>query len=497
MAKQSDLNKGKLPPQSISMEEAVIGAMLIDKKGVDEAMVVIRSSDVFYKQENIHVFEAMLQLYNSGKPIDLLTVSQQLKSMKKHDAAGGDYELIRLTQKVASSAHTEYHARIVMQNYIKRRVILMNHQIVSLCYDEATDIFDLLDSYQKQFDGLVDLTTTGRQTISFSTALDTLKSEVELLSANTDEVPLVGVTTGFKRTDKHTGGYRKQNLVIIAARPGMGKTSKVLKMAVENVKKGLPVGMISLEMSVHELTARVVAIDTSFHLKQLLKIGFEQTIYFERYDAHAERMREYPLYIDDSGANDITEIVITAKMWRRVYGIEVLIIDYIQLMGDRSVRGNREGEISSISRRLKRLAKELDIPIVVLSQLSRAVETRGSSKRPILSDLRESGAIEQDADIVEFIYRPRYYNLDVLQDDYDDQKLKKAVALGADSEIIYAKYRGGSTGTAMLKWVGDKTKFVDVEDDKDVVEYIDETPLPKMAPSEAFDTNDNTVFDAK
>src|SRR5690606_32744157 len=344
--------------------------------------------------------------------------------------------------------------------------------------------------WQKEFDKVADITSGGRKTISFGSALDHLKKEVELLSNHDDDTPLVGVDTGFLRTNKYTGGYRNQDLVILAARPGMGKTSKVLKTAIENVKKGVPVGIISLEMSVHQLAARAVAIDTNFHLKQLLKTGFEKEEYFATYSAHQERMKDYPLYIDDSGHSDISDIVMQSKAWKRMYGIELLVIDYLQLMGDRNVKGNRESEISSISRRLKRLAKELDVPIIALSQLSRQVETRGGSKRPVLSDLRDSGAIEQDADIVEFIYRPDYYGMDIVEEDNESSSQKRCVQLGANAEIILAKYKGGTVGTALLKWVGDKTTFIDVEDHADTADYIDNT-VPTATLDEAFGSDDN------
>lgn len=489
MPQYNPIEKGKVPPQALELERAVLGAMMVDSKGLDEALMVVRNPEVFYKQEHQYVFTAIQRLNERGNPVDLLTVSNELKSLGKLEAAGGDFALINLTEAVASSAHIDYHSRILLQNYIKRKIIMFNAGITALCYDNKTDVFELLDRWQKEFDNVNDLTSRGRHTVSFKDALVHLREEIEVLSANKEEVQLVGKTTGFKRTDKHTGGYRNQNLVIIAARPGMGKTSKVLKTIVENVKRGVPVGMISLEMSIHELTARIVAIDTDFHLKQLLKTGFEKLSYFRSYEEHQLRMQDYKLVVDDGGTSDITEIVIMAKMWKRVYKIELLVIDYIQLLGDKSIKGNREAEVASISRRLKMLAKELDIPVIALSQLSRAVETRGGSKRPLLSDLRESGAIEQDADIIEFIYRPEYYKIEMDEADYDAESLKNCVRLGANSEIIYAKYRGGSTGTALLKWVGDKTKFVDVEDATDTVDYIDNgvEALPLGDPSTVFD----------
>ncbi|AGO49157.1 DnaB-like replicative helicase [Cellulophaga phage phi39:1] len=492
-------NYGKIPPQAIDLEKSVLGAMLIDSRAVDEAITIIQSSDTFFNTAHQDIFEAINDLYKSGSGVDLLLVSNQLKRNGKLETAGGDFYLIGLTQKVASGAHVEFHSRILVQNYIKRRVIFMNAQITALCYDENTDVFEMLDKYQNGFDKIVDVTAVGRRSISFSDSLDHLKAEIEILSSNKEEVPLVGCTTGLKRTDKHTGGYRPGDLVVLAARPGMGKTAKVLKTVIENVKKDIPVGFISLEMSSHQLAARSVAIDTDFHLGQLLKTGFHKIQYFERYDEHAKRMKKYPLYVDDSGQSDLNHIVITAKTWARVHGIKLLVVDYLQLMTDKNCKGNREQEISGISRRLKMLAKELQVPIIALCQLSRAVETRGGSKRPLLSDLRESGAIEQDADIVEFIYRPDYYKIEMSVDDYDLDDHKDLIMRGANSEIIFAKYRGGSLGTALVKWVGDKTKFIDVDDVNDQVNYISDGPVKTVDPREAFgptdDNNNKTVFD--
>ena len=497
-SKQNTTIQSKQLPQALKIERLVLGALLIDSNASEEVMTIFQDPNVFNDSKNQLVFKAIHELWNLGNPIDLATVSHQLQSNGKLEAIGGDFALIALMQAVSSSAHVEHHSRILLQEHVKRSVILFNAKITALAYDDSTDIFDLLQRWQKEFDKVMDLTSKGRKTMDFPSALDHLRSEVMLLSNNTDEVPLVGVHTGFKRTNKHTGGYRNQDLIIVAARPGMGKTAKVLKTAIENVKMGNPVGFISLEMSVHQLTARAMAIDSSFHLSQLLKTGFEHAKYLGTFDDHSKRMKQYPLIIDDSGENDITDIVIKAKMWKRVHGIKLLIVDYLQLMGDNSVRGNRENEVSNISRRLKRLAKELDIPVIALSQLSRAVETRGGSKRPLLSDLRESGAIEQDADIIEFIYRPEYYHIEMDENEYELQTHKDCIRLGANSEVIFAKYRGGSLATAMLKWVGDKTKFVDVEDSNETLDYIDRNhPIPLGNVSDAFDSNDGkTVFDA-
>jgi replicative DNA helicase len=491
----SFLDKGKLPPQSVQLEEAILGAMINYKVAQDEAFMVINSPDVFYKDNNKLIFEAIQNLYNEGNPVDLLTVSNKLKSIGKLESVGGDMYLIGLSQRTSSAAHVEYHSRIVLQSYMKRQVIMFSSQNIALAYDESVDVFDLLRGWQKAFDSLADSIATGRSTMSFPAALDNLKHEIELLTANKEEVQLVGIDTGFKRLNKYTGGYRNQNLIIIAARPGMGKTSYVLKMIIENAKKNISSGFISLEMSVEELTARAVAIDTNFHLSQLIKKGFEHSEYFTTFTSHQERMKDYPIYIDDAVSTDVSDIVVRAKQMARKNDIKYLVIDYIQLMTDKSIKGNRESEVSAISRRLKRLAKELNIPVIVLSQLSRSCEQRGSSKRPILSDLRDSGSIEQDADMVQFIYRPEYYNIEMIEDEYDPS-MSGLIAAGANTEIIIAKYRSGSTNTTLLKWVGDKTKFVDVEDFNDKVDYIDNQSieLPKINPNDAFaDSNDTNV----
>lgn len=485
-----DLGKGMLPPQCVNIEEAVLGAMLVDPRGVDEALSILSQPEVFYKDSHKYIFEAILSLYKEGNPIDMLTVSAELRKLGKIELAGGDFYLVGLTQKIASAAHIEYHSRLILQKFMARQTIAFSSQIIALAYNEETDIFELMQRWQTEFDKVQDFISTGRETMSFPAALQNLKQEIELLTSNKEEVKLVGVHTGFRRLNKYTGGYRNQDLVIVAARPGMGKTAYVLKCAIENCKMGNPVGFISLEMSIEQLTARLVAIDTNFHLKQLLKTGFEQKEYFNTYTQHQERMNKYPIYIDDSGKKDLSDIVIKAKTLLRKHGIKLLIIDYLQLMEDRTNKGNREAEISKISRRLKALAKELNIPIIALSQLSRSVETRGASKRPMLSDLRESGAIEQDADIVQFLYRPEYYKIDIDADDYEPA-MQSLINAGADSEVIFAKYRGGSTNTTLLKWIGDKTKFVDVECANDMREEPDVyevKALPCVSPANAFDT---------
>jgi replicative DNA helicase len=481
-----EMHKGMIPPSAIDIEESVLGAAIIDKQGVDEMMMVIKTGDAFYKEQNKYIFEAIHSLFAEGEPIDMLTISQRLRRFGKMELVGGEYYLIQLMQKASSAAHIEYWCRILLQKYIAREIIKFNHNTTALAYSDSTDIFDLMAKLQHQFDVISNIGINGRKAKLFKENLQELSKKIEFLSNQTENDKLIGVHTGFKRVNKYTGGYQPQELIILAARPGMGKTSLILKTAIENVKMGNPVGFISLEMSALQLTARAVAIDTNFHLSQLIKTGFDKQKYFESYANHQGRMSEYNLLIDDASETDINIIVLKARYWKRMFDIKLLVIDYLQLMTNSTIKGNREQEISSISRRLKMLAKELDIPVIALSQLSRAVETRGSSKRPLLSDLRESGAIEQDADIIQFIYRPEYYKIEI----EGSPEFEDMVADGGNTELIFAKYRGGSVGVTNLKWIGDKTKFVDPQDESenhihyesDVVQAI-----PMVNPTEAFD----------
>lgn len=461
-AEEIQKNKGVLPPQAISMEEAVLGAIINFPASIDEMMMIIKTPDAFYKEEHKCIFIAIKKLFDEGSPVDMITVSQKLKSLGMLEKAGGDFKIVMLTQLVASAAHIEYHSRIIMQKYIAREIIKFCSGVVQLAYDDATDVFELMGKLQTQFDAVSNVTIEGHKTRDFEGNLIELRNRVEFLSHAKETNTIVGVRTGFKRVDDFTGGYKEGDLVVLAARPGMGKTSLVLKTAIENIKNNVPVAFISLEMSAMQLTARLVSIDTDFHLKQLIKTGFEHQKYFDSFNVHYHRMKDYSLFIDDTPETDINSIVLKARYLKRVHGIKLLIVDYLQLMTVKDpVSGkhlnNREQEISTISRRLKLLAKELEIPVIALSQLSRAVETRGGLKRPQLSDLRESGAIEQDADIIQFIYRPAYYGIEI----EGVPEFEHLTDDGADTELIFAKYRGGSLATTGLKWIGDKTKFID------------------------------------
>lgn len=445
----------KKTPSAIEVEQAVIGSMLVDDSAIDETMFKLKDPAIFYDVRHQKIYKAIKDLTDDMIPVDLLTVSNKLKTNGDSINAGGDVYLIDLSQKVGSSAHTQFHCAILLENWVKRQVIKISQKQYSDAYVDTIDVFDLVESSEKGLDQVNDMLTSGQQESTIESAAAKVVARVEMLTNNFGK-EIGGVTTGFKTLDNFTGGWQAGDLVVIGARPGMGKTSLILKNILEIAKSGQPVGMFSLEMSTEQLTARLMAIDSEFHLSQLIKKGFEHTKYFPRLLEVQQRIGKLPIFIDDNAGTTISQMTMKARMWKRKHGITALFVDYIQLMSGESAFGNREQEIATISRKLKTIAKELEIPVIALSQLGRSVETRGGDKRPKLSDLRESGAIEQDADTVIFIYRPEYYEIDLSPE---------LVAEGGNTELIFEKYRAGSLERKPLLWIGDKTKFTDVGED--------------------------------
>jgi replicative DNA helicase len=481
-----NLEKGKLPPQAVDLEEAVLGSLMIDRNALDDIMTIIKTPDVFYKEAHKHIFEAIQSLYQKNLPIDLLTVSQKLRETLKLENVGGEFYLIQLTQKISSSAHAEYHCRILLQQHVKRQLIKVSSEMIANAYDDDSDIFDLLAKGSLVIDALSEQTSAGANDITQKEALQKIQDKIEILSSKKSD-DISGVKTGFKRLDLVTSGWQWSDLIVIAARPGMGKTSFVLKVMLENIKINNPVGVVSLEMSTIQLVTRLVACNSHFHLNQLFRHGFEHTKYFQQFVDLKQEMEKYPGYYDDR-STDVYDVIAKIRKWHRVHGIKMAIIDYLQLMSCKSLGRNaiREQEIATITRLIKKLAKELNIPILLLSQLSRDVESRGSSKKPMLKDLRESGAIEQDADVVAFIYRPEYYGIE------DDELQSK----GANTEFIIAKHRNGSLDSIALYFDSNKTKFMDPEDrqssdesDREMKAMVNE--LPKPTANEAFGSGNN------
>jgi len=449
------LEKGKLQPQVLDLEEAVLGAMMIDKKGVDDVIDILQP-DAFYKEAHKHIFEAIVQLFTETQPIDLLTVSAQLKKNAKLELAGGDFYLIQLTQKISSSAHIEFHSRIILQKFIQRSLIRISTEIIEDSYDETTDVFDLLDRAESKLYEV----TQGNIKRSSETAQSLVLQAKKRIEEIAGQEGLSGVATGFDKLDKITSGWQPSDLIIIAARPAMGKTAFVLSMARNMaIDFGMPVALFSLEMASVQLITRLISSETGLSSEKL-RTGKLEKHEWEQLSTKVKNLEKAPLFIDDTPSLSIFDLRAKARRLVSQHGIRIIIVDYLQLMtagGNGKGGGNREQEISTISRNLKALAKELNVPVIALSQLSRAVETRGSSKRPLLSDLRESGAIEQDADIVSFLYRPEYYKIDEWDDD-------EASPTAGQAEIMIAKHRNGSIENVRLKFIGHLGKFDNLED---------------------------------
>ncbi len=444
---------GKVQPQATPLEEAVLGALMLDKDALVTVLDILNDKS-FYDERNGLIYKAILRLFEKSHPVDLLTVTEELKRSGDLETIGGPGYLVDLTNRVASSANIEYHARIIAQKHIQRQLIKVATNIIHDAYEDTIDVFDLLDDAEQ---GLFDITqsnlTRQHQTMSqltseFMKLMDELKNK---------EDGLTGVPTGFTKLDRLTSGWQPSDLVIVAARPGMGKTSFVLALA-RNAAMDFqkPVAVFSLEMSGVQLVQRIVAMESEIDAHKM-RNGKLKDYEWTQLNHTIEKLSDAPIFIDDTPGINIFELRAKCRRLKKQHDIQLVIIDYLQLMSGTSENknSNREQEISNISRSLKGLAKELNVPVIALSQLSRAVEVRGGDKKPQLSDLRESGAIEQDADMVSFIYRPEYYDI---TESPDGQSLKNV------AEIIIAKNRHGPTETVKLKWIADYAKFTDLED---------------------------------
>ena len=443
---------GKLQPQAVELEEAVLGAMLLEKDALSSVIDVI-SAESFYKEQNGIIFKAIYNLFNRSEPVDIMTVSQELKRSGELELVGGSFYVSSLTNRIASSANIEYHARIVAQKYLQRELIRISTETIKSAYEDGTDVFELLDATTQHIFQILD-SNVRKQHVGMTALIAKAIEDIEAAAQKTDG--LLGVPSGFTALDRITGGWQKSDLLILAARPGMGKTAFVVSMAKNAaVDYNRPVAIFSLEMSSVQLVKRLISSETEITQDKILK-GNLDNHEFVQLNERIKKLSVAPLYIDDTPALSIFELRAKARRLKEQQKIEMIIIDYLQLMsGGPDSKGNREQEISAISRGLKSLAKELEIPIIALSQLSRQVENRpGGSKRPQLSDLRESGAIEQDADMVMFIYRPEYYQIDV---DENGQSTKDR------AQIIIAKNRHGAIEDVTLRFVGMYAKFTDVD----------------------------------
>lgn len=444
---------GKLPPQAMELEEAVLGALMLEKDALTSVVDILQPSS-FYKEAHQRIYNAILQLFGKSEPIDMLTVTTQLRSNGELEFIGGASYLVKLTNKVNSAANIEFHARIITQSAIKRDMIKIAGEILKDAYEDTTDVFNLLDKIEQNFFEISERNIR-KNYAHASTIMRATIEELEKKKNNKDG--LTGVASGFTALDRITSGWQNTELTIIAARPAMGKTAFVVS-AMRNaaVEWGIPVAMFSLEMSATQLMLRLISAEAEIDSNKLRKGKLENHEWVQLHQK-IKNLSSAPIYIDDTPALSILEMRAKCRRLKAQFDIGLVIIDYLQLMTAESGgggKGNREQEIAAISRAMKNLAKEINVPVIALSQLSRAVETRGGDKRPQLSDLRESGSIEQDADMVMFLYRPEYYKIT------QDEQGNSTEGIG---EVIIAKNRSGDVDTVKLKFIGKYTKFTDLD----------------------------------
>ncbi|WP_428659051.1 replicative DNA helicase [Runella sp.] len=449
---ESGAGMGKLPPQATELEEAVLGALMIEKDALN-AVIDILKSESFYKEAHQKIYTAIITLFTNSEPIDLLTVTTQLRQLGTLEVVGGAQYVTSLTTKINSAANIEYHARVVAQSAMKREMITVASKILQDAFEDTIDVFNLLDTVEQSLFKISE-SNIRKNYADMGTLMNEALKELERRREQKDG--LTGIASGFTNLDRLTSGWQPTELIILAARPAMGKTAFVVS-SLRNaaVDFNHAVAIFSLEMSSVQLVNRMISAEAELDSEKLKKGNLaphEWTQLHQRID----RLMRAPIFIDDTPALSILELRAKCRRLKQQHDIKMVVIDYLQLMqGDGGKGGgNREQEIASISRALKNLAKELNVPVIALSQLSRAVETRGGDKRPQLSDLRESGSIEQDADMVLFLYRPDYYGFT------QDEAGNSTQGIG---EVIVAKNRSGSLDTIQLRFIGKYTKFTDLD----------------------------------
>lgn len=437
---------GKIPPNDVEAEQAVIGSMLTDRDAVISAIEVLKEED-FYREDNKTIYEAILNLYNRSEPIDIITLKAELTSMGMFDKIGGLEYIVGLPEKVPTTANVEKYISIVKEKSELRRLIKAANEIIEQGYDPTENIDDIMNSAEKKIFNIMQ----DKDQKSYSPIKDVLiDAFTELEQLYNQKQHITGVPTGFIDLDYKTAGLHNSDLILIAARPAMGKSAFALNIATNAALKAkVPAVLFSLEMSKEQMVNRILCSEAMVDSNKVRTGKIDDDDWIKLADTMGD-LSEAPIYIDDTPGISINEIRAKCRKLKIEKNIGLVVIDYLQLVQGSSKRaqGSREQEISEISRSLKILAKEINVPVIALSQLSRAPEQR-PDHRPMLSDLRESGAIEQDADIVMFLYRDDYYN-----EDSEDKGL---------AEVIVAKHRAGSTGTVKLVWLGNYTKFANME----------------------------------
>ncbi|HMO63453.1 MAG TPA: replicative DNA helicase [Ferruginibacter sp.] len=449
---------GKVPPQSRELEEAVLGAIMLEKSAFDTVVEILKP-ECFYSDANQKIYRAMQSLAARSMPIDLLTVVEELKTKEELDLVGGPYYVSKLTNAVVSSANIEAHSRIILQKFIQRELIRISGEIIGDAYEDSTDVFDLLDDAESK---LFEITNNHlrKNFDDINTVLVKTIHRIEDMRNRKEDI--TGVPSGFPTLDKLTYGWQNTDLIILAARPSVGKTAFALNLARSaalDPVKPTPIAFFSLEMSAGQLVQRILSAESEIWLEKISRGRLEEHEMKQLYKRGIDRLSNAPIFIDDTAALNIFELRAKCRRLKNKHNIGLVIIDYLQLMsgaGD-SRNSNREQEISRISRDLKGLAKELQIPIIALSQLSREVEKRKEgAKIPQLSDLRESGAIEQDADMVMFLYRPDYYEI---------TSNEMGESTKGETYVKIAKHRNGSLDTIKLKALLHIQKFIEDTED--------------------------------
>lgn len=444
---------GKTPPQALDMEEAVLGALLQQRDALSAVLDILKPES-FYKESHKIIYQAIIDLFNESQEIDILSVSNKLRKSNMFEQIGGSYYLAYLTSIVNSAAHIEHHARIVSEMSIKRELIKISGEINRDAWEHSTDVFELLDSAEQKLFKIAETNITKNYADIADVVREALK---EIENRKNHEDVLTGVPSGFASLDRITNGWQNSDLIIIAARPGMGKTAFILsaaRNAAVQFKKGIAI--FSLEMSAVQLVERLLSIEAELSSEKI-KSGKLEEYEWRNLHQKADNLQKASIFIDDSSALTVLELRAKARRLKAQHDISLIMIDYLQLMSadmGGGKGGNREQDIAYISRSLKGLAKELNVPVIALSQLSRAVETR-ADRKPMLSDLRESGSIEQDADMVAFLYRPEYYK--VMEDENGPTD--------GVGYVIIGKNRHGSLDEVRLRFIGQFTKFADMEDD--------------------------------
>ncbi len=449
---------GKVPPQARDLEEAVLGAIMLEKSAFDTVIEILKP-ECFYVDAHQRIFKAMQSLAQKSMPIDLLTVVEELRTKEELELVGGPYFVTKLTNAVVSSANIEAHSRIILQKFIQRDLIRISGEIIGDAYEDSTDVFDLLDDAESK---LFEITNNHLRKNFDSIDSVLVKTIQRIEDMRNRQEDITGVPSGFSMLDKVTYGWQPTDLVILAARPAVGKTAFALNLvrnAALHKTKATPVAFFSLEMSSSQLVQRILSAESEIWLEKIARGKMEDHEMQQLYKNGIERLQNAPIFIDDTPALNIFELRAKCRRLKNKHNLGMVIIDYLQLMsgtGDKR-SSNREQEISTISRNLKGLAKELGIPIIALSQLSREVEKRkDGEKMPQLSDLRESGAIEQDADMVMFLYRPEYYNITANEMGESNK---------GETHVRIAKHRNGSLETIKLRALLHIQKFVEMEED--------------------------------